>query len=63
MLTLKTKKKLIIVAIALASVLGFAGTNSADLSPLFKGYGILLTCQIGFLLFFVQQIFSKRRVS
>jgi hypothetical protein len=57
----KTRKKLLLVAIALMSGLSFAGTHTADFSPMLKGYGYLLTCQFGFLLFFLQQIYGKHR--
>jgi hypothetical protein len=47
------KKRLLLSAIALLSMAGFAGFMNADLNLLLKAYGLLFTCQIGFLLFFL----------
>jgi hypothetical protein len=49
----RAKKRLLVTAIALLSMAGFAGFTNADLNLLFKAYGLLFTCQIGFLVFFL----------
>ncbi len=59
----RTQKRAVITVIALLSMAGFAGFTAADINPLFKAYGLLFTCQVGFLLFFLSQILPRRSAS
>jgi hypothetical protein len=52
----RAKKRLLLSAIALLSMAGFAGFTNAELNLLFKAYGLLFTCQVGFLLFFLARM-------
>jgi hypothetical protein len=56
----KLKNQGMIVTIAALSAAGFAGFTNADILWIFKAYGLLFTCQIGFLIFFLNQIYRNR---
>jgi hypothetical protein len=56
MLTPQTKKRVLLVGIALVSLGSLSVVESLDLNLVLKLYGLLATCQIGFLLFFLSRI-------
>ncbi len=59
----RANKRFLVMAIAVLSMAGFAGFTNADLNLLFKAYGLLFTCQVGFLLFFLGRILPGRSAS
>jgi hypothetical protein len=56
----RLRKRFPLMFVALLSTASFVGFTNAELSFLFKAYGLLLTCQIGFLLFFLSQIPARK---
>jgi hypothetical protein len=56
MLTPQTKKRVLLLGIALISLGSLTVVESLDLNLTLKLYGLLATCQIGFLLFFLSRI-------
>ncbi len=59
----KAKQRVLVIVIAMLSMAGFAGVTNADLNLVFKAYGLLFTCQVGFLLFFSSQLLTRRSAS
>ncbi len=59
MLSLKRKKQILLGGIFLISIFGFSVVNSLEANVVLQMYGLLFTCQIGFLLFFMNKIFAK----
>jgi hypothetical protein len=41
---------------------GFSVVNTLDVNLMIKLYGILFTCQLGFLLFFLSRVRFRKRV-
>jgi hypothetical protein len=58
-LTNKAKKRTLILGILLISIGGFSVVDSLDVPLTVKLYGLLGTCQVGFLLFFLKRISLK----
>jgi amino acid transporter len=56
MLTIKAKKRTLLLGIVLISIGGFSIVNTLDVHSILKLYGLLTVCQIGFLLFFLRRI-------
>jgi hypothetical protein len=59
-LAIPTKQRILLIGIALISLGGFNVVNTLDMSLMFKLYGLLLTCQVGFLLFFLSRVRLKK---
>ena len=60
MISSQLRKRILLFGITLISLGSFSTVYSLDINMLFKLYGLLFTCQISFLLFFVSRIrFSK----
>jgi uncharacterized membrane protein SirB2 len=55
-LTIKAKKRTLLLGIVLISIGGFSVIDSLDVHLIAKLYGLLAVCQIGFLLFFLRRI-------
>jgi len=62
-MSIRTKKWLLLSGIAVVSMTSFSALYSADLNFILKTYGLLFTCQIGFLLFFLNQLPLRKRRS
>jgi hypothetical protein len=60
MLSRNPKNRAIIVLIMLISATGFGMFTNADMNFIAKGYGLMFTVQIGFLLFFLNQLRQQR---
>ena len=56
MLSTNLKKKILLIVVATTGVGGITLISNLDLSPLLTVYGLLFTCQLGFLLFFLYRI-------
>jgi uncharacterized membrane protein HdeD (DUF308 family) len=56
MLSTQSKKRVLFIGIMLICMGGFSVVNSLGVHNVFKLYGLLFTCQIGFLLFFLSRI-------
>ncbi|WP_404789761.1 hypothetical protein [Altericista sp. CCNU0014] len=56
MLTPQTRKWVLLLGIAFISLGSLSVVESLDLNLTLKLYGLLATCQIGFLLFFLSRI-------
>jgi hypothetical protein len=59
---ISTKKRILLIGIALISLSGFSIVNSLDVNLAVKLYGFLLTCQVSFLLFFLSRVRFRSRV-
>jgi uncharacterized membrane protein SirB2 len=60
--TISTKKQILLIGVALMSLGGFSVVNTLDVNLMIKLYGILFTCQLGFLLFFLSRVRFRKRV-
>jgi amino acid transporter len=58
-LTIKSKKRTLLLGIILISIGGFSVVNSLDIHLIGKIYGLLAVCQVGFLLFFLRCVSLK----
>jgi uncharacterized membrane protein HdeD (DUF308 family) len=56
MISTQSKKRVLLIGIMLICMGGFSVVNSLDMNEVSKLYGLLFTCQIGFLLFFLSRI-------
>jgi hypothetical protein len=56
MLTIKAKKRTLLLGIVLISIGGFSVIDSLNINLIVKLYGLLAVCQVGFLLFFLRRI-------
>jgi hypothetical protein len=60
MLSRRPQNRAVILLIALISATGFGLFTNADMNFILKAYGLIFTCQIGFALFFLNQIRQQR---
>jgi hypothetical protein len=56
MLKAQTKRRNLLIGIALISIGGFSVIDTLDINLILKLYGLLALCQISFLLFFLSRI-------
>jgi hypothetical protein len=52
--------RVVIILIAIISAGGFGLFTNADMNVVVKAYGLIFTCQVSFLLFFLNQLRQKR---
>ncbi len=61
MLNSRQKKLALLAVITILSGISLSAVSSLDANFVLKSYGVLFTCQLGFLLFFLHQIRLGRR--